>query len=361
VKKILFIASHRKDRAPGQRFRFEQYFSFLEQNGYQCDLSFIISEADDKIMYAPGKYFEKALILLKASSIRLRDVIKVKQYDIVFICREAFLTGSIFFEKLFAKSKAKLVFDFDDAIWFLDISDANKKLSWLKNPAKTGQIISLCDMVFAGNPYLAGYADKFNSNVKIIPTTIDTSEYIRANQSGKNDSICIGWSGSITTIKHFEYALDFLKPIKQKYGDKVNIKVIGDGSYKNEELKVKGIPWRKEDEIKELSEIDIGIMPLPDDAWAKGKCGLKGLQYMALEIATIMSPVGVNSDIIKDGKNGYLASSTEEWVHKISGIIESNELRKDLGIAARTTVLDYYSVASQKSRYLQYFNELFSK
>src|SRR5690349_6254273 len=95
VKKILFIASHRPDRAPGQRFRFEQYFSFLEKNGFKCELSYFISEKEDRILYKPGKYFQKALVAWKAFRVRFGNVMKKNDYDIIFIFREAFLTGSV--------------------------------------------------------------------------------------------------------------------------------------------------------------------------------------------------------------------------------------------------------------------------
>ena len=357
MKRVLFIASHRPDRAPGQRFRFEQYFQFLEQNGFKCELSFFITEKEDKIMYKPGRYFQKALIALKAFRIRMANVFRRNDYYIIFIFREAFLTGSVYFEKQFKKSKAKLIFDYDDAIWHLDISTVNRRFSFLKNPGKTGYIISLCDLVFAGNEYLADYARKFNQNVVIIPTTIDTIEYAPV-YSKPGQGVTIGWSGSITTIKHFEFALPALKKLKEKYGELLRIKVIGDATYRNEELGIKGIGWNKQDELRELCEFDIGIMPLPDDEWAKGKCGLKGLQYMALEIPTIMSPVGVNTEIIQDGINGYLASETDEWVQKLTMLIENSDLRHSIGKQARQTVIDHYSVESQKYRYLHYFREL---
>ncbi|MBT6513455.1 MAG: glycosyltransferase, partial [Crocinitomicaceae bacterium] len=170
--------------------------------------------------------------------------------------------------------------------------------------------------------------------------------------------VCIGWSGSVTTIEHFKLALPFLEKIKLKYGSKVYFKVIGDGNYVNEHLEIKGIAWNRNDEVKELSEFDIGIMPLPDDEWAKGKCGLKGLQYMALEIPTIMSPVGVNSDIIKDGENGFIATTIEDWVKKLSILIDKNEIRTEMGIEARKTVVDSYSIIANKDLYLRYFNEV---
>ncbi len=358
MKKILFIASHRKDRAPGQRFRFEQYFDYLQEHGFHCELSYILNKKDDQRFYSDSSFLVKAFIILKNFWKRMSDIRKASGYDIIFIFREAQMTGSTFIEKRFKRSGKKIVFDFDDAIWLQDVSDANKHFGWMKNPDKTAKIIQLSDMVFAGNPYLADFASNYNGNVKIVPTTIDTEEYKRIPKDPADQSICIGWSGSITTIKHFEHALPILEQIRQRYGDKVTFKVIGDANYRHPGLDISGIAWTKEDEIKELSTFDIGIMPLPDDKWANGKCGLKGLQYMALEIPTIMSPVGVNGEIIKDGENGFLADKDEEWIQKLSQLIEKAELRKQLGGAGRKTVVERYSVKAWESKYLEYFEAL---
>lgn len=193
---------------------------------------------------------------MKAIFKRLKDVSRANDFDIVFIQREALLLGSTYFEKRFSKKKAKLVYDFDDSIWLGDTSDANKKLRWLKYPGKTDKIISISDMVFAGNKYLANYASYYNSNVKIVPTTIDTAEYkCNKNKKRRDGKICIGWTGSITTIKHFEFAIPILKKLKEKYGEKLVIKVIGDKNYVNEELGIHGQGWSKENEIDELSFI----------------------------------------------------------------------------------------------------------
>jgi glycosyltransferase involved in cell wall biosynthesis len=357
VKKVLILTAHRKDRAPNQRFRFEQYLDFLKENGYDCNVSYLISPEDDKVFYKPGHYFAKAMIVFRSAWKRFRDVQNRNKYDLIFVCREGFLTGTTFFERQLSKAKAPMIFDFDDSIWKLDISEANKKMGWLKNPGKTAKLIEIADLIFAGNQYLAGYARQYNKNIVIIPTTIDTVEYAQVPFRDRTP-ICIGWSGSITTIKHFDFAVPVLEKLKEKYGNRIRIKVIGDGNYQNEKLEVKGLPWIKQDELKELSDIDIGIMPLPDDEWSKGKCGLKGLQYMALGIATVMSPVGVNTEIIQDGENGMLASEVDEWVEKLSRLIEDPELRRKCAENGRKTVVEKYSVHALKSEYLRLFNEL---
>ena len=354
-KKILFIAPHRLGRNPCQRFRFEQFLSFFESNGFETKLSSIVTKSQDEFFYLQGHYFKKFIVLLKGAIKRFADIKKVKNSDIVFVQREAFMTSSIFFEKQFKKTDTKFIFDFDDAIWLPNVSEANKNLKWLKDSAKTSKIIQLADTVIAGNHYLADYAKQFNPNVFIIPTTVETNASYKKN---KNKTICIGWSGSTSTIKHFELAIPTLLAIKEKFGDLIKFKVIGQHNYHHPKLNFQFVNWSAENEIMELEEIDIGIMPLPDDEWAKGKCGLKGLQFMALEIPVVMADVGVNKSIIQDGVNGFLAKNESEWVDKISALVESESLRNKMGTLGRNTVLQNYSVDSQKQAYLDVFNHV---
>ena len=353
MSKILFLTLHRKDRSPGQRFRHEQYLDFLEENGFEITYSNMLSESQDKPFYGQGNFFSKIKIGLSSVLKRWRDVRRAKEFDFIFIYRDAFFFGT-FFEKMLKKSRAKLIFDFDDSIWLNDENSSQSIFQKLKNSSKTNKIIALCDLVVAGNEYLANHATQFNENVVIIPTTIDLEEYKAIEVKKETGKVCIGWSGSFSTVKHFESAVMALSRIKSQFSN-VYIKVIGDGNYINDDLDVKGLPWVKKTEIEDLCEIDIGIMPLPDDDWSKGKCGLKGLQYMALGIPTIMFPVGVNTDIIVDGVNGMLASSEDEWVRKLTLLIQSKELRKTMGQAGRETVLSNYSVEANKKKWLDVF------
>lgn len=150
MKKILFIASHRFNRSPSQRFRFEQYFQYLHQNNFGCRLLPILTEADDKVMYAEKKHLQKILVIIKSFIKRLRMLRIAQGYDIVFIQREAYLIGTTFFERRLKRSGANIVFDFDDAIWLMNVSDVNKRFAWIKRPSKTAEIIAMSDVVIAG-------------------------------------------------------------------------------------------------------------------------------------------------------------------------------------------------------------------
>ena len=360
AKRILFIALHRKGRSPSQRFRFEQYERYFEEQGYVCDSSHIISERDDRILYAPGHYLQKLLILMSCFVKRCSDFLKLNRYDLIFIQREAFI-GTTLFERLYKLSGKPIVFDFDDAIWLLDISEGNKHFAFLKRPQKTATIVRLADMVIAGNDFLAEYARRFNTRVVTIPTTLNTSEFKPVDRALVKNTVCIGWTGSLTTIKHFELAIPVLKRLKDKYGERLSFKVIGATPSFTNGLDLNPHAWSAENEIEDIRDIDIGIMPLPNDEWSKGKCAFKGLQYMAMGIPAVMSAVGANSVLIDDGVNGYLATHEEEWFDKLSRLIDNPELRKKLGFQGRKTIVDRYSMDVFKKDYINMFDKLTGK
>ena len=357
MPKILFIADHRLNRSPSQRYRFEQYLNFFQSKGFDWELSEIISEKDDLFFYRRNNYLRKAFILMKSIFIRWKDLRRAKNFDVIFIQREALLIGSSFFEKRFYK-RSKVVFDFDDSIWLLDTSPENKKFEFLKNPDKTSINIRHAHAVIAGNSFLANYAIKYNKNTHVIPTTIDANFHVPKPELRNREKIVIGWSGSISTIKHFEIIIPALIQIQDKYPNLIEIHVIGQELYAHSNLNIINKTWSSNTEVDDLNCFDIGIMPLPNDEWVKGKCGLKGLSYMACGVPTVMSNIGVNSEIIKHGKNGYLASTYEEWVDCIITLIENIELRKQIGDNGRQTVLEHYSVYAHKVNYLEVLNSL---
>jgi glycosyltransferase involved in cell wall biosynthesis len=357
-KHLLFVVAHRPDRSPGQRFRFEQYLSYLESKGFTYEFSPLLpSPADDRDFYAPGNYPAKARILLHSLLTRWQNWRNLDRYDAVFMYREALMIGSTFFEKAFARAGARLLVDFDDAIWLPAVPESNPRLAWLKRPDKINEIMRLCDMVLVGNEYLADHARQYNACVKVVPTTVDTDRFSPLPRP-ERPFVEIGWSGSHSTVAHFRTVIPVLERIKQRYGDRVRFKLIGEPNFRHEALQLSGIAWSSATEVAELNTLDIGLMPLPDDLWAQGKCGLKGLTYMALEIATVMSPVGVNRQIIRHGENGLLAANEQAWFEALCSLIENPDQRKQLGQAARRTVVAQYSVVAQRDRYVQFLDEL---
>jgi len=359
-RRILFVSAHPRGFAPSQRFRFEQYVDFLADHRFETTFSPIVREDEYPLLYAAGNTTRKAQIFARGLATRLGQSLRRPRADFVIVQREAIQLGTTVYESALARSRAKLVFDFDDAIWLPDASPANRRMSWLKRPGKVPRLIGLADQVWAGNRYLADYAWRFNQDVQIVPTTVDTDRHRPRPREETGGPVCLGWTGSPSTLKHFELAVPVLLRLRDRFGDRIAFKVIGDAAYREEALGIRGTPWREQTEIEDLGSIDIGLMPLPDDEWAKGKCGLKALQFMAMELPVVTSPVGVNTEIIDDGHNGYLARSEDEWFERLSALIESADTRRAVGRAARQTVVDRYSVASQRERYLALLEGLVS-
>ncbi len=356
MPKVLILVAHRPNRSPSQRYRFEQYLLFLESKGYSFTWSYLISEKDDSVFYSKGNILKKIQILLNSIFIRLRDVKQFNRFDIIFIQREALFFGSSYFEKKAKQSGKKVIFDFDDAIWIQDTSPGNKKWAWLKKAEKFNESVASASIVIAGNKYLAEQALKYNKNVVVIPTTINTDFHLPKPELRGKDKIVIGWSGSISTIKHFESIIPVLLKLKDKHKSKIEFKVYGDANYFNSELNIKGKAWSSETEVDELNSFDMGIMPLPADNWTNGKCGLKALSYMACGVPAVLSSVGVNNEIIENNKNGILVSSEAEWFIALDKLIQDELLRKTMGELGRKTILEKYSVNTWREKYLEVFN-----
>jgi glycosyltransferase involved in cell wall biosynthesis len=357
-RRVLFVSAHPRGFAPSQRFRFEQYVDFLAEHGFETTFSPVIREEEYPLLYAPGNTVHKAALFARGLVTRLVQSLRRSDYDVAIVQREAIQLGTTVFESALARSPTKLVFDFDDAIWLPDTSPANRRMRFLKRPGKVSRLIEISDMVWAGNDYLADYARRFNAATHVVPTTIDTDRHRPCPQRDGDAPACLGWTGSPSTLKHFEQVVPALLRIRERFGDRVTFKVIGDPTYRQDALGIRGVPWREESEIQDLCEIDIGLMPLPDDEWAKGKCGLKALQFMALELPVVASPVGVNPAIIDDGANGFLAATEDEWFERLSALLQSPQSRAGIGRAARERVVSAYSVASQRETYLRLLREL---
>jgi len=352
---VLILCAHRPNRSPSQRYRFEQYLPLLEDRGYRFTWSYLLDENDDGLFYSRGNFSSKVLILAKSVLKRLKDIRTYRRYDLIFIQREASFLGISFFEKRAYRSGRKVIFDFDDSIWLADTSPGNKKWEWIKRPGKFFENLGFATVVIAGNHYLAEKARQHSRQLVVIPTTINTDFHVPKPELRNHEILTIGWSGSISTVKHFELLVPVLLKVREKYGSRVRFKLLGDAGYRNAGLNVEAAAWSQAGEVDELNSFDIGLMPLPDDEWANGKCGLKGLSYMACGVPTIMSAVGVNTEIIKNGVNGLLVSNNAQWFEALCRLIDDAGLGKALGEAGRQTVIELYSVEANKNKYLEVF------
>ena len=353
---ILFLIPYPLDEAPSQRFRFEQYFATLQKKGHSFRVQSFLDQKNWRQFAAPGRLFPKLLILLNGFLRRLLILPFLSRYDYVFVHREVTPVGPPLFEMLIASVfRKRLIYDFDDAIWLTDRPDESWFLKSIKWRKKVGQICKLSYKVSCGNEYLCRYARQYNNKVIYNPTTIDTeSLHNPAGLTRKREEIIIGWTGSNSTLKYLKDVEGVISGILSTYPG-VRFMVIAD---QEPALHLNGLifkEWNVSSEIGDLHEFDIGIMPLPDDEWSKGKCGFKALQYMALQIPTIAAPVGINPLIIDHHENGFLASSHEEWRKYLSLLIGNKDLREEMGRKGRKKVEAQYSVRSNETRFLSLF------
>ena len=354
--RLLAIVPNLYDTSPGQRFRIEQWEPLLRERGVEITYAPFLDEELSSVLYRQGQMGKKLSHVVRRFGGRLSDVRSASNFDAVYIFREAALFGPPIFERMIRSRKIPFVFDFDDAIFVSYRSPSNGYLSYLKFAAKASTICRLASHVMVGNPYLAEYSRQFNPNVTMIPTTIDLDRYHVVERDTDPQPVVIGWTGSFSTVQHLDTLRSALQKLAQR--EKFRLRVIGTPEYKLEGVDVEAMDWRAETEVKDLTPCEVGIMPLPDDAWSKGKCGLKALQFMALGTPVICSPVGVNTDIIQDSENGYLANGEDEWLEKLGALIRSAELRRRMGLAGRATVEERYSATVQAPRVFEIFQSV---
>lgn len=354
--RILFIVPYPPGKAPSQRFRFEQYLDILTQAGHSYRLAPFLSDATWAILYKPGKAFTKALGIISGFLRRLVLLVAVPTYDYVFIHREASPIGPPVFEWVITRVLGKrVIYDFDDAIWIPNTSEANKVVAGIKWHQKVESICRWAYKISCGNTYLRDYARQFNTSALVNPTTIDTVHlHNRVRDQGTPERLVIGWTGTHSTLKYLEQVVPVIAQLEARYD--FEFRVI---SNQPPQLPLKSLryqPWRKETEIADLAGLHIGLMPLEDDPWAKGKCAFKALQYMALGIPAIVSPVGMNTEVVQPGINGYVCTTSEQWKYAIESLLLDSNLRVRLGTAARTTIVEHYSVQSNQQNFLSLFS-----
>jgi glycosyltransferase involved in cell wall biosynthesis len=356
MKKILFLVPYPLSKAPSQRFRVEAFFSCIGKAGLKFSVHSFLDQQTWTILYQKGNLFLKSWGITKGFLRRWRTIIfNAPFYDFIFIHRESAPIGPPIFEWIIAKIyRKRIIYDFDDAIWIPNTSSANLFSNWCKAFWKVKYICKWSHKIAVGNDFLYSYASQFSGNVVKIPTCVDIKKDQEQCQKYDRELLNIGWTGSHSTLKYLNGIIPVINELQKNID--FNFLVIADKNpllpFKNFEF----IPWNASTETKDLSRLDVGIMPLVADAWSEGKCGFKLIQYFACEIPAIASPVGVNKIIIDQGINGFLCRTDDEWISSLKTLLVDGSLRKRMGKAGREKIEEQYSIQSQERKFIAFFS-----
>jgi ubiquinone/menaquinone biosynthesis C-methylase UbiE len=351
VSKLLILT--RYDRSgPSSRYRFYNYVDYLETNGITCSIKPLFNKEYLDLSYSGSS---RVFSVIRCYLRRFNDLLGIKQYDLILIEKELFPFLPAWVESFFYLSRVNYIIDYDDAIFHRYDQHENRIIRFLLSE-KIAKLMKGAETVISGNKYIANYANHFAQQDKlIIPTVVNTDLYDQTF-SEKNQKFTIVWIGTQSTAKYVESVSEAIKEVCIK----TNGRFLMIGARAN----LPGVPvdfvdWSEVDEIRQLKSCHVGIMPLPDQHWERGKCGFKIIQYMASKIPVIASPVGVNSSIINEGENGYLATTVSEWAECLFKVY--NEYDHHLVMNGYQNIVSNYSLSHTSPTILETLSSHISK
>ncbi len=338
--RVLALVPYPTGTTPSQRFRVEQWFQHLAAEGVVADIRPFLGARLMEVLYRRGHLAQKTAGLSGALFRRLGIMARLRSYDLVLVHRAANLVGPAWVERLVGLAGKPLIYDFDDAIYMLHTSEANRRTGWLKFPSKTALICRLAQHVVVANAGLVEFARRHNQRVTLIPSSVDTARF-RPIPRAASARVVVGWTGSSTSLTHLEAHVDLLRELQRRRD--VELRVHSDRAPNLPGVEYVWRAWSPQTEPVELSEFDIGIMPMPDDPWARGKSAMKALLCMAVGVPVVCSAVGTNRDVIVDGVNGFLARDACQWLALLERLIGDPVLRARIGAEGRQTIEERYS------------------
>lgn len=338
--KVVFFTKYTRTGA-SSRYRSYQYLPALEAAGMRFTVSPLFDDAYLAHKYAHGR--ARPRDVLRAFARRLWATLSVPGGSVVVIEYELLPYFPALLERWLAWRGCRKVVDYDDALFHQYDEHSNK---WVRRlfGRKIATVMRLAHTVVAGNTYLADYGLRAGaSRVEVIPTVINLGRYPLREAIGETDVFTIGWIGSPSTAR---YLRDIAPALAEVCKDgRARVRLIGSGPVDLPGVPVAVLPWSEETEVDEIRRFDVGIMPLPDEPWARGKCGFKLIQYMVCALPVVASPVGVNSEIVDEGGNGFLACDIQGWVEALERLRANVALRRRMGAAGRRRVEERYCLA----------------
>lgn len=335
-------------QAASARQRLMQYAPYLAEHDIHIEYLPLLGNDHMARVAAGGG---KALLPTAAAyARRFFAILTRRDFDILWVQYELFpyLPGLI--ERLAKMSGKRIVVDYDDAIFHMYDAHRVPAIRRLLG-RKLVPLLSSADTVICGNAYIQAYAGRYCPRTPIIPTVVDTNVFAPSPGARPDGPVVIGWIGSPSTWGFVEPHLPWLLPLLERHD--ATLRVVGAGPRAKGLPRVEAVEWTEATEVAHLQAMDIGIMPVVDDAWARGKCGYKLIQYMACGLPVIGAPVGVNSEIVADGENGFLAQTPDQWQAALVRLIGDADLRRDMGIRGRARAVERYSLAAHAPRLLE--------
>ena len=355
-KNILIVCPYPFGVAPSQRLKFEQYYSYFEQNGYNITIKPFIDDAFWKIVHKPGNAVQKFLKSAQGYVKRALLLFSLRKYDIVYIHLWVTPFGLPFFEWLYTSIAKKTIYDIDDLV-YLKFDKTPWFIRQLKGYKKPVLLMKKSNHVITCTPHLDQFVQKYNTHTTDISSTINTRLYRpKLSYDFMEAKPVIGWSGSYSTVWHMQTVFEALKALRKQIDFK--LLVMGTEDLVDDDLDIECIAWKEEYEVDVIGRFDIGIYPLPDREFVLGKSSLKALQYMAKGIPTVATAIGTNFRVIEHNVSGVLVNTDQEWVDALTELINNKAKRKYLGENAAERVETLFSVNANKDKYLQILDSL---
>ncbi len=347
--KILFLTRYGRLGA-SSRVRLLQYLPTFERLGWSCDVSPLFSDAYVRALYAGGN---RVVPTLTGFARRASALLRVRRYDLIWVEKELLPFLPAFAEWALERGGIRYAVDYDDAVFHrYDMHRSSSVRTLLGR--KIDDVMRRSAVVVAGNAYLAERARKAGAtHVEIVPTVVDLDRYAIAARQGRPP--VIGWIGSPATSHYVDELAVPLAKVQRRTGARVRL--IGVARAELPGVDVELVDWQETLESDQLGSFDIGIMPLPDSPWERGKCGYKLIQYMACALPVVASPVGASTEIVQSERTGLLASSALDWERALERLIGDADLRVRMGDEGRARVDAHYSLRVQAPRLVQILSE----
>jgi glycosyltransferase involved in cell wall biosynthesis len=351
--KVLGLSSYPVESA-ATRFRLAQFVEPLREHNIELSLSTFLNSEQFRELYSAKGVSRKALAMLPSIFRRITETFGLQKYDVILVQREAMLFGPAIFEWLYQKvGKLPLVLDLDDATYVSYVSPSYGKTgSFLKAFGKTDKLIKRADLVICGNRFIAEHVAEIGSKAVVIPTIADPEKFTPAEK--KNEKTVIGWIGTHSTFPFLQRIVPVFERLAEKHS--FLLKIVGaeaDAPVING-LEIINLGWSLEREIEDFRTLDIGVYPITvtnsaNEKWLQGKSGFKAIQYLAVGVPFVMSPVGVCSEIGEPGVTHFNASTDDEWYYALDKLLSDAKLRETIGSNGRQHSIEHYRVAPHAS------------